>query len=167
MAPRRVIFVFSQHQIASILATGVDYSIMILCVSVCGLSPVVGTVLGASCGAVTSFTLGRHWVFRAGAGELRGQALRYALVSLVSLLANAAGESVVVHTGAQYVVARVAVSIVVGMAWNFPLHRYFVFRSPPADESLPPVRDPVAPAEDAPVTLDDARRRAAPHQTSS
>ncbi|HEX9103406.1 MAG TPA: GtrA family protein [Polyangia bacterium] len=141
----RTVTLLSQHQLSSLVATGVDYCVMILCVSVFGLSPVLGTVLGALCGAVTSFTLGRRWVFDARKGDLRGQALRYAMVSTVSLLCNAAGEWVLVRVGLQYIVARVVASTVVGIGWNFPMHRHFVFR----DEARAPAPSPLPAVERA------------------
>jgi putative flippase GtrA len=125
----RTVTLLSQHQLSSLVATGVDYCVMILCVSVFGLTPVVGTVLGALCGAVTSFTLGRRWVFDARRGDIRGQALRYAVVSTVSLCCNAGAEWLLVRIGLQYVLARIIASTVVGIGWNFPMHRHFVFRS--------------------------------------
>ena len=127
-AVKRTVTLLSQHQLASLVATGVDYCIMIACVSLFGLSPVLGTVLGALCGGVTSFTLGRRWFFDARAGDVRAQALRYSLVSLLSLVGNAAGEWLLVRAGVQYVLARVVASTTVGLLWNFPMHRHFVFR---------------------------------------
>lgn len=136
----RTVTLLSQHQLSSLVATGVDYCVMILCVSWFGLSPVAGTVIGALCGAVTSFTLGRRWVFDARRGNLRGQALRYAAVSALSLCGNAGGEWLLVRVGLQYIVARVIASTVVGIGWNFPMHRHFVFR-PDAEKTAPPIAD--------------------------
>jgi putative flippase GtrA len=146
---RPTLFMFSQHQVASVVATGVDYVVMIACVSLLHLSPVWGTVVGALCGAVTSFTLGRQWVFGAHDGDLVAQALRYAIVSAASLAGNSVGEWFVVRHGINYVAGRVAISIVVGMAWNFPMHRYFVFRAAPPAPLHPPVE-----AESAAPTLE-------------
>lgn len=134
---KRTVTLLSQHQLSSLVATGVDYCVMILCVSAFGLSPVLGTVIGALCGAVTSFTLGRRWVFDARRGELGGQALRYAMVSTVSLCCNAGGEWLLVRVGLQYIVARVVASTVVGIGWNFPMHRHFVFRRGEAAAAAP------------------------------
>jgi len=142
-APRdvkRTVTLLSQHQLSSLVATGVDYCVMIVCVSVLGLSPVLGTVIGALCGAVTSFTLGRRWVFDARHGEWTAQALRYALVSAVSLCGNAGGEWLLVHRlGLQYIVGRIITSLVVGIAWNFPMHRHFVFRVDERNKTAPPI----------------------------
>ena len=136
---KRTVTLLSQHQLSSLLATGVDYVIMIVCVSLFGLSPVFGTVVGALFGAVTSFTLGRRWVFQAQRGELGGQAVRYAMVSAVSLVCNAVAEWVLVRLGMQYIAARVIASTVVGLGWNFPMQRHFVFRpDTPKTPDAPP-----------------------------
>jgi putative flippase GtrA len=161
VARPRTLFVLSQHQISSVAATGVDFSVMGICVSLLGLSPVIGTVLGALSGALTSFTLGRQWVFDAAEGELFGQALRYALVSALSLAGNTLGEKVVTSYGIHYFLGRVAVSFIVGVAWNFPMHRYFVFRQPP------PARVPVPATSPADASDDAARARTGRRQTSS
>jgi putative flippase GtrA len=134
---KRTAKLLSQHQLSSLTATAADYFIMITCVSALGLSPVTGTVLGALVGAVTSFTLGRVWVFQARLGDLWRQALRYALVSSLSLLANAGGEWLVVRAGVQYVLGRVVLSTLIGICWNFPMHRHFVFGAP--DQTEEPV----------------------------
>jgi putative flippase GtrA len=122
--------VFGRHQLATVAATTLDYAMMILCVSALGLGPVNGTVVGAASGALASFTLGRTFTFRARHGAVHGQAIRYGLVSVLSLAWNAAGEHLLaVVLGVQYVVARVSIGTVVGIAWNFPMHRHFVFRT--------------------------------------
>ena len=109
-------------------ATLVDFSTMIALVHL-GLTPVQATAVGAACGAITNFTLSRRWVFDAVHAHAGAQVLRYAAVSLVSLLLNAAGEHLLhdrLHV--QYVLARVVVSIAVSVFWNFTMHRLFVFR---------------------------------------
>ncbi|HEY2745242.1 MAG TPA: GtrA family protein [Polyangia bacterium] len=143
---RRTVALLSQHQLSSLVATGADYVVMIALVSLCGLSPIWGTVIGALFGAVTSFTLGRRWVFDAQKGDLGGQALRYAMVSALSLCCNAGGEWLLLRVGLQYIVARVVTSAIVGIGWNFPMHRHFVFRP---DGGKPPATT-AAPVTDAP-----------------
>ena len=70
----RTVTLLSQHQLAALVATALDYCVMIVCVSAFGLSPVVGTAVGALFGAVTNFMLGRRWVFDARTGESRAGA---------------------------------------------------------------------------------------------
>ncbi len=102
---------------------------MIASVEGLGASPVVGTAAGAAIGALTSFALGRAWVFPRHSGHWTAQAIRYALVAAASVLLNALGEhfaSDVAHI--RYVLARALVTVVVGLGWNFPMQRRFVFR---------------------------------------
>ena len=121
--------VFGKHQLSSVLATTVDYCMMIILVSIAGLSPVLGTIFGAASGATANFTLGRHFTFRATHDHAHGQAFRYLLVSAASLGFNALGEHLfAVVLGLQYVVARLIIGTLVGCIWNYPMHRYFVFK---------------------------------------
>ena len=111
------------------VATGVDFIVMILAVELLHFSPVVGTVAGALCGAVTNFSLGRHWVFRSSEFEAAGQLFRYALVAGASLGLSAAGEYLLVNrAGLGYVFARLLVAVTVSNLWNFPLRKFFVFK---------------------------------------
>ena len=128
-AARGGLVVFSQHQIAAILATALDYAVMILCVSVAGAAATLGTAAGSLVGAVANFTLGRRWVFQSTASAIRGQALRYAFVSLLSLVFETAAEKLMVAIGLNYVVARLIASSCVGVLWNYPMHRAFVFKA--------------------------------------
>ncbi len=127
----------ARHQLGALAATAVDFTVMIVCVRA-GLRPTPATALGAACGAMTNFTLGRQWIFAAARGvvgakgPLHRQAMRYVAVSLASLGWNTVGEFVVHEVAhVQYVVARVIVSGVVGVCWNYPLHRLWVFAPPP------------------------------------
>jgi putative flippase GtrA len=118
-----------RHQTGSVIATAVDFSVMIALVSLAGAAPAAGTAAGAACGAIVNFMLGRRWVFRATQGKVAPQAVRYIVIATGSLLLNTGG----VHLLAEvmllpYVAARVAVSLGVSLCWNFPLQKIFVFR---------------------------------------
>ena len=128
-ASRGGLLIFSQHQIAAILATALDYAVMIACVSAVGLSAPLGTAVGSIVGAVANFTLGRRWVFQSTTSAMAGQAWRYAFVALFSLGFETGGEKLMVAMGLNYIVARLIASSCVGMLWNYPMHRAFVFKS--------------------------------------
>jgi hypothetical protein len=56
--------------------------------------------------------------------------VRYAVVSASSAGWNALGEHIAHdRLGIQYFAARVVVALLVSFAWNFPMQRYFVFRT--------------------------------------
>jgi putative flippase GtrA len=120
-----------RHNWASIAATCADYLVMISCVELLGFSPVAATPLGAMSGAVTNFTLGRRFTYKATTVPAQSQAWRYALVSAASLGLNTGGEYLFNHMlGIQYLLARVISSVIVSNAWNYPMQRYFVFSAP-------------------------------------
>jgi len=113
---------------ASVVATGLDFGTMTVLVELGVLGPALATLVGASFGAVVNFLLGRR-IFRATGASAAPQALRYAVVSAASAAFNSLGVYVLHHRAdVQYLVARVAVAILVSIFWNFPLHRRFVFR---------------------------------------
>ena len=118
-----------RHQLGAVVARVVDFAAMIALVERFGLSPVAGTVVGASLGAITNFVLGRVWVFPRHSGHWAAQGSRYAVVAGASAGWNALGEHLVHDVaGMQYVLARVLVAIGVSLLWNFPMQRRFVFR---------------------------------------
>lgn len=125
-----------KHQTGAALSTAADFGVMTLLVEMARFQPEVATAVGAFCGAITNFSLGRSWIFSAAKAQgnegvrLGSQAARYALVSVVSLAWNTLGEALLYRgLGLQYFAARVVVAVVVSMAWNYPMHRWFVFRS--------------------------------------
>lgn len=120
-----------RHHTTAVVATAVDYAVMVVLVELAGVGPVPATAVGAFAGAVTGFIMGRHFTYRVASVPVRAQAWRYALISAASLGLNAVGEYVFFHVvGLQYLVARVVTSIIVNNAWNYPMQRFFVFSTP-------------------------------------
>lgn len=125
-----------RHQLAGLAATVVDYGSFVVLVELVHLWPEVATAIGAAAGGVTNFTLSRQVVFRAsgGAGAVHGQAARYALVWLGSLLLNTLGVFLLYRLAhLNPLVSRLGTAVAVSLGWNFPLHRNFVFPRQPED----------------------------------
>jgi putative flippase GtrA len=119
----------ARHQAGALVATVVDFGTMTLLVEALGMSPVLATAFGAACGAGTNFAMSRGWIFPRHDGKTGAQAGRYAAVSAGSLALNTAGEALVHGVlGVPYLLARAMVAVLVSVAYNFPLHRAFVFR---------------------------------------
>jgi len=118
-----------RSQIAAITATIVDFSSLIFLVEIGQVWYVAATAIGAFLGAVVNFLLGRHWSFAAGHDAIHGQVVRYAAVSAGSLVLNSAGVYLLTeYFGSYYAVSKVITAVLVGLLFNFPLHRRFVFR---------------------------------------
>ncbi len=124
-----------RSQLGSLVATGVDFAVTFALTESLGVWYVASTALGALSGAVTHFSIARHWAFSSGKGledyldPHSQQFLRYLLVSAASLALNTAlvfgvTEGLDVPYGASKVVS----SILVGVGFNYPLHSRFVFR---------------------------------------
>ncbi len=125
---RRLVRLVAKQQTAALAATLVDYLVMAACASGAGMSAAAATACGALVGMFVGFTLGRRWVFEAVEASAMTQAWRYFAVSLVSLVANAAGEAALVGAGLHYLAARPVISTAVGLGWNLPMQQLFVFR---------------------------------------
>lgn len=102
---------------------------MLILVEIFKVWYVAATALSALLGAVTNFALGRAWAFGPGDGRVGTQFFKYAVVSAGSLALNTVGVWVMTETLAvSYIVSKVTVSLAIGIFYNFPLHRKFVFR---------------------------------------
>jgi putative flippase GtrA len=119
----------ARHQVGSLIATALDFSTMIALVAGLHIAPGLGAMSGAAVGGSVNFMLGRRWIFLRHSDPAQDQALRYAGVSLVSLLLNGAGVHLLASVWhLQFVVARVIVALLVALLWNYPVQRRFVFK---------------------------------------
>ena len=117
-----------RSQIASLTATVVDFACLIFLVEVAHVWYVVATAIAAFLGAFVNFMLGRHWSFTADDEAFQGQAIRYAAVSALSLVLNSLGVYLLTeYLGIHYTMSKAMTAVSVGIFFNFPLHRRFVF----------------------------------------
>ena len=120
---------FLRSQVAAFISTCIDYLTVITLTELAGLWYIYSNVVGAVLGAITNFTLGRHWTFKAQQGAIEGQAFKYALVSLGSVCLNTFGLYALKEWGnVNYIVAKVVVGIIIAVCFNYVLQKYFVFR---------------------------------------
>jgi putative flippase GtrA len=118
-----------RSQIASLTATIVDFCTLIFLVEIGRIWYVAATATGALLGAIVNFVLARHWTFEADHESIRWQAIRYAAVSAASLVLNSLGVYFLTdYMGMHYAISKAATAFLVGVLFNFPLHRRFVFR---------------------------------------
>ncbi len=120
---------FYRSQFASIVATGADFFITIFFTEIFKIWYVISNACGAFTGAVISFLLGRNWAFNRKHDKWHWQAVRYAITSFLSMILNTGGVWLITEfLGIQYVISKVMVAILVGVFFNFPMFRYFVFK---------------------------------------
>lgn len=120
---------FYRSQFASIVATAADFFITIFFTEIFKIWYVVSNVCGAFTGAVTSFWLGRNWAFNRTTDKWHRQAVRYAITSFLSMGLNTGGLWLITEfLDIQYIISKVIMAILVGVFFNFPMFRYFVFK---------------------------------------
>ncbi len=120
---------FGRAQIASFVASAVDFSVLFLLTENAHVWYVYSTGFGAAAGAITNFVLNRFWTFEATHLFWGSQAFRYALVSTGSLLLNMIGVFAITDwIGLKYGISKLATAFLVGLLFNFPLHRRYVFK---------------------------------------
>lgn len=126
----REILRFLKGQVASGIATAVDWGLMTILIFA-GVYYITAAVIGAVAGAITDFSVKKWWVFDASKREsTEVQVARYALVSAIGAALNAGlayllVDGLHIHQNVGVIMA----STVVGFAWNYPMHRLYVFRA--------------------------------------
>lgn len=117
----------SRRITASTVATVVDFAVVLMLVGTGDLRPPLATAIGCVIGGIVHFTFVRMWTAGLHGAKLP-QVGRYALVSLTSALLNSGGVLVMLLIPSlDFRLAWVLVRGAVFLAWNFPLHRGYVF----------------------------------------
>ena len=129
---------FVRANLASTVASGIEY-VLVTALVLLRVHYLYAATAGAVTGALIDFSLKRHWAFdRSHKGAVHHEGLRYLAVSATSLVLNLAASYVLVDgVRLPAVPGVIAASLVVGFAWNYPLHRYYVFRTGSLTEVRP------------------------------
>ncbi|HEX9289299.1 MAG TPA: GtrA family protein [Anaeromyxobacteraceae bacterium] len=120
---------FVRANLASAIASGLEW-VLVTGLVLAGVHYLTAAAAGAVTGAATDFSLKRHWAFdRAHRAAIEREGLRYLGVSALSLALNlACAYALVDGLGLPAVPGVIAASLAIGLVWNYPLHRYWVFR---------------------------------------
>jgi len=120
--------IFLKAQFSSLIATAVDFSVMIFFVEWLKVHYTIGVLSGAMAGALTNFVLNRNWAFNAIDRSIKEQSFKYVLVWTGSVLLNVSGVYVVTHfLKIKYFISKIIVSIAVGISFNYFLQKKYVF----------------------------------------
>jgi len=120
---------FLSAQVAAFIGTAVDFGVVIFLTEIIGIWYVVSNAIGATCGAITNFFLGRNWVFSSTKNKISHQAFRYFLVATGSMILNTLGVFLLTEfTALNYIYSKVIVAVIIAFTFNFFLQKYFVFK---------------------------------------
>jgi putative flippase GtrA len=122
---------FLRANVSSMVAKGLEW-VLVTVLVLLRLHYLAAAAAGALTGAMTDFSLKRHWAFdRVRAGAIHEESLRYLGTSAASLVWNLVAAYLIVDgLGMRPVPGVIAASVIVGVLWNYPLHRYYVFQEP-------------------------------------
>jgi putative flippase GtrA len=119
---------FARAQIASLVASLVDFWITIILKEWMGFWYVSASAMGTIAGGITNFSMGRKWVFKSFNRQAEIQLLRYILVWMGYLLLTTSGVYLLTHyTPMTYVISKLIVSLFMAVSYNYPLQKKFVF----------------------------------------
>ena len=135
------IFTFIRSSLSSQLASWIDMGSSIGLVAL-GVSGWVATPVGAVLGGIVNCCINYKFTFRAGDCPVKAVAVKYLLIWIGSVLFNTVGTSLLAHvldqwhildalgftTVGSFAAARLIVSLVVSLAWNFLMQKHFVYK---------------------------------------
>ncbi|MBQ9216385.1 MAG: GtrA family protein [Prevotella sp.] len=129
MGLRHEIWTFCKAQMTAQLASVVDFAVSIFLAEVFGFWYVTATFLGALSGGITNCVSNYKWVFENEGLKKRNVAYKYFMVWAGSILLNTGGTYILTEISGQYFIyAKLLISIMVGLLWNYQLQRFFVYK---------------------------------------
>ncbi len=137
------IFTLLRSSLSSQASSWTDMGVSFALFAWASLSPWLSTAIGALVGGIVNCVITYRFTFHATDCPWRAVVVKFALVWVGSLLLNSSGTEAAYHLlqrwtwleemgfkpDGYFAAARLGVSLVVSLAWNFLLQRYFVYRN--------------------------------------
>lgn len=145
----KLVFTFSRSIVSSQVASWLDLILGFVLFSLAGFSAFWSAALGAVAGGILNCIINYRFTFHAAGCSRKAVAVKYTLVWIGSVLLNSYGTELAysllnewhpdkrfgISSDACYAIARLAISLLVSLAWNFGLQRVFVYRKTKFDSS--------------------------------
>lgn len=137
-----IVTTFLRSSISSQIASWIDMGVGFVFFAFIHLAPWISTAIGAVCGGIVNCCINYRFTFHATDLPVKAVAVKYALVWLGSLLLNVYGTQMVYELLCQltfledlgfkpngyYAAARLSVSLIVSIFWNFLMQKNFVYK---------------------------------------
>ncbi|MDE6717390.1 MAG: GtrA family protein, partial [Muribaculaceae bacterium] len=150
MKSDRLVPTFLRSIVSSQCSSWTDMIISFAAFAWLHLTPFLSTAIGAFVGGVVNCLINYRFTFHAQDVPWKSVIVKFALVWAGSLLLNSYGTHALYHLFRQwewlqemgfrpdgyFAAARLLTSLVVSLAWNFILQRYFVFRNTRFDRKI-------------------------------
>ena len=131
---------FLRAQLSAQFATLADFILTYVCFQWLGIYYVMATSIGAITGGIVNCVINYKWAFATKDCQFKWVFFKYVLVWIGSFILNVGGVFLLVellkhHTylwerasSFYLIIAKIIVSVIVSVGWNYVLHRYFVFQ---------------------------------------
>ena len=125
----RSVYIFLKAQLSAFTGGVTDYLVMIFCTEFLHIHYTISIAIGGTVGAVVNFTINRYWSFRAWQQPAGVQLTRFCVMVVGSILLKAAFTYLLTENmRLDYKISRLCIELIVSLAFNFTLQKYWVFR---------------------------------------
>lgn len=138
-----IVTTFLRSSISSQIASWIDMGVGFVFFAFIHLAPWLSTAIGAFCGGVVNCCINYKFTFHASDVPVKAVAVKYALIWIGSLVLNVYGTQIVYELlkemtfledmgfkpNGYYAAARLSVSLIVSLFWNFLMQKNFVYRN--------------------------------------
>jgi len=121
--------VFLRAQVSAFFGGVIDYLVMLYCVEFLHMHYFPAIAVGGLVGAVINYTISRYWAFNSKTESIGKQFLKYAIVSIGSIILKSSGTFIFTETtNLDYRITRLIIDGFVAFGFNFTLQKFWVFK---------------------------------------
>ena len=138
-----IVTTFLRSSVSSQIASWIDMGTGFVLFAFCHLAPWLSTAIGAVAGGIVNCCINYRFTFHASSVPVKAVAVKYLIIWMGSLCLNVYGTQLVYtllqhltfledlgfRPNGYYAAARLSVSLVVSIFWNFLLQKNFVYRN--------------------------------------
>ena len=119
---------FFKAQASSAAATFTDFAVTILLTTFLAIWYVFSSFLGTFAGGITNFYINRYWVYKTKHHDTKNQVYKYFTIWISSIILNTCGVYLFTEVfRMHYLISKSLVVILVGICFNYYLHKTYVF----------------------------------------
>jgi putative flippase GtrA len=121
---------FARSNVTSLITTSLDFATLASLASGLGVNYVLATWLGTVVGSLANFLINKYWAFDARDTPGMAELPRFVLVQVAASAFHTGGVWLLTrHVGLHYLESKLITALAVYLLWNYPLNRFFVFRT--------------------------------------
>lgn len=132
MGKKKSVLEFLKAQVSAFTGGILDYLVMIACTELLHIHYTISIAIGGIIGAVLNFSINRYWTFNANKADklpVGSQVIKFICVVAGSIALKSSGTYLFsTLLKLDYKISRIVVDIIVSLAFNYTLQKYWVFK---------------------------------------